>query len=195
MRRLVPLLVLSVAAPLLSGCFFGVAATGIGATALLADDRRTTGMYIEDENIEWKALARFNSAFRNAHLNATSFNRKVLLTGEVPSEDMKAAVEAEVKAIPSVREIANEIVVAGNSSLTSRGNDTIITSSVKARMVGNAAFSPNHVKVVTEAGTVFLMGLVTQAEGEAAVEIARSTSGVSRVVKAFEYLPEAPKRP
>ncbi|MGE0355633.1 MAG: BON domain-containing protein [Burkholderiales bacterium] len=195
MRRLVPLLVLSVAAPLLSGCFFGVAATGIGATALLADDRRTAGMYIEDENIEWKALARFNSAFRNAHLNATSFNRKVLLTGEVPGEEMKAAVEAEVKAIPSVREIANEIVVAGNSSLTSRGNDTIITSSVKSRMVGNKAFSPNHVKVVTEAGTVFLMGLVTPAEGEAAVEIARSTSGVSRVVKAFEYLPESPKRP
>lgn len=193
MRRILPLLALTAVATLLSGCFFGVAATGIGATALMADDRRTAGMYLEDENIEWKALGRINSAFRNAHLNATSFNRKVLITGEVPSEEAKKAIEADLRAIASVREIANEAVVAGNSSLTSRGNDTIITSSVKTRMIGNAAFSPNHVKVVTEAGTVFLMGLVTQAEGEAAVEVARSTSGVSRVVKAFEYLPVAPK--
>jgi len=121
-------------------------------------------------------------------VNATSFNRKVLLTGEVSTEDTKAAVEKAIRAIPNVRDVANELAIAGNSSITSRGNDSIITSNVKARMVGNGKFSPNHVKVVTEAGAVFLMGLVTPAEGDAAVEVARSTAGVSRVVKVFEYV-------
>lgn len=193
MRKLVPVLLLAAAAPLLSGCF-GVAATGIGAAALMVDDRRTTGIYVEDENIEWKALARLTGDFKGSHVNATSFNRKVLLTGEVSTEETKKAVEAAVRAIPNVRDVANELAIAGNSSLTSRGNDSLITSSVKARMVGNAGFRTNHVKVVTEAGTVFLMGLVTPAEGEAAVAVARSTAGVSRVVKVFEYLPEAPQR-
>jgi osmotically-inducible protein OsmY len=190
MRKLVPLLALSIAAPLLSGCF-GLAAAGIGTAALMADDRRTTGVYVEDENIEWKALEKVVSAFKSAHVNTTSFNRKVLLTGEAPTEEMKKAIEDAVKAIPSVRTVDNELAVAGNSSVTSRGNDSLITSEVKARMLGNKAFSPNHVKVVTEAGTVYLMGIVTQAEGDAAVEVARSTSGVSRVVKVFEYVPES----
>ncbi|HQW38079.1 MAG TPA: BON domain-containing protein [Usitatibacteraceae bacterium] len=193
MRRLLPFLALAIAAPLLSGCF-GLAAGGIGAAALLVDDRRTTGIYVEDENIEWKALAKITGDFKGSHVNSTSFNRKVLLTGEAPTEETRKAVEEAVKSIPSVREVTNEIVVAGNSSITSRGNDSIITSNVKARMVGNGKFSPNHVKVVTEAGAVFLMGILTQGEGDAAVEIARSTSGVSRVVKAFEYVPETPKR-
>ncbi len=187
MKRLALLLALAIAAPLLSGCI-GLAATGVGAAALMADDRRTAGMYLEDENIEWKALAKFVGSFKGSHVNATSFNRKVLLTGEVSTEDTKKAAEEAMKTIPSVREVANELAVAGNSSITSRGNDSIITSNVKARMVGNGKFSPNHIKVVTEAGAVFLMGLVTQDEGEAAVAIARSTSGVSRVVKVFEYV-------
>ena len=187
MRRLLPLLALAIAAPLLSGCF-GLAAGGTGAAALLVDDRRTAGIYVEDENIEWKALARLNADFKGSHVNATSFNRKVLLTGEVSTEDTKAAVEKAIRAIPNVRDVANELAIAGNSSITSRGNDSIITSNVKARMVGNGKFSPNHVKVVTEAGAVFLMGLVTPAEGDAAVEVARSTAGVSRVVKVFEYV-------
>jgi osmotically-inducible protein OsmY len=190
MKRILALLALAFAVPLLSGCI-GLAVTGAGAAALMIDDRRTTGVYIEDENIEWKALGVVHDRFKGAHVNTTSFNRKVLLTGEVSTEDVKKAVEDAVKGIPSVREVANELQVAGNSSVTSRGNDAIITSNVKARMVGNGKFSPNHVKVVTEAGTVYLLGLVTQTEGEAAVEIARSTSGVSRVVKVFEYV--APK--
>ena len=193
MRNLIPVLVLAIAAPLLSGCI-GIAASGIGAAALMVDDRRTTGIYVEDENIEWKALAKLTVDFKGSHVNATSFNRKVLLTGEVSTEDTKKSAEDAVKSISSVREVANELAIAGNSSITSRGNDSIITSNVKARMVGNGKFSTNHVKVVTEAGSVYLMGLVTQAEGEAAVEIARSTSGVSRVVKVFEYVPEVSKR-
>ncbi len=109
MRRLAPLLALAIAAPLLSGCI-GLAATGIGAAALMADDRRTAGMYLEDENIEWKAIAKFAGSFKGSHVNATSFNRKVLLTGEVSTEDTKKAVEEAIKSIPSVREVTNEIV-------------------------------------------------------------------------------------
>jgi osmotically-inducible protein OsmY len=187
MRKIAPLVVLAIAAPLLSGCF-GLAATGIGAAALMADDRRTTGVYVEDENIEWKALSVISEHFPGMHVNATSFNRKVLLTGEVSTEEAKKALEEKVRVIASVREVANELAVAGNSSITSRGNDSIITTNVKTRMVGNGKFSPNHVKVVTEAGAVFLMGLVTREEGDAAVGIARSTSGVQRVVKVFEYI-------
>jgi len=112
----------------------------------------------------------------------------VLLTGQAPTEEMKKAIEAAVKAIPEVATVVNELAVGGNSSMSSRGSDSIITSNVKTRMVGNGKFSTNHVKVVTEDGVVYLMGMLTQAEGDAAVEIARSTSGVQRVVKAFEYV-------
>lgn len=186
-RRLLAAAALLAALPALQGCITA-AAVGAGTVALMAEDRRTTGVYVEDENIEWKVLARVAGDFRAAHVNATSYNRKVLLTGEAPTEDMKKAIEDAVKAMPEVKSVVNELVVAGNSSMTSRGNDSLITSNVKTRMVGNGKFSTNHVKVVTEAGVVFLMGIVTQAEGEAAVEIARSTSGVARVVKVFEYV-------
>ena len=186
-RKLLAAAALAAALPALQGCITA-AAVGAGTMALMVEDRRTTGVYVEDENIEWKVVARVNSDFKAAHVNGTSFNRKVLLTGEAPTEDMKKAIEGAVKAMPEVKSVVNELVVAGNSSMTSRGNDSLITSNVKARMVGNGRFSTNHVKVVTEAGAVFLMGIVTVAEGEAAVEIARSTSGVSRVVKVFEYV-------
>ncbi|HEX3063438.1 MAG TPA: BON domain-containing protein [Usitatibacter sp.] len=170
----------------LPGCI-PLMVTGAGTAALMATDRRTTGMYIEDENIELKVLG-MKDRFGNAHVNATSYNRRVLLTGEAPDEATRSKVEAELRAIPNVKEVTNEIQVAGNSSLASRGSDALITSNVKARMVNNPKFSANHVKVVTEAGTVYLMGLVTPEEGDAAVEIARTTSGVVRVVKVFEYI-------
>ena len=121
-------------------------------------------------------------------MNATSYNRRVLLTGEVPSEDAKKQVESMVRGIENVKDVVNELQVAGSSSLASRGSDSLITSQVKTRMVNNGVFSPTHVKVLTEAGTVYLMGIVTQAEGEKAVEITRNTSGVVRVVKVFEYV-------
>jgi osmotically-inducible protein OsmY len=166
-----------------------IAVTGaaVGA-AVMANDRRTAGMYVEDENIEWKVIGLASDRFKAAHVNATSYNRKVLLTGEVANEAMKADLGAQVKAIASVVEVVNEVQVAGNSSLTARGNDSLLTTSVKARMVNNGKFSPNHVKVVTEAGTVYLMGLVNNDEGEAAAEVARTTSGVRGVVKVFEYV-------
>lgn len=186
-RRIVVLGTLAVL-PLLQGCF-PLAVTGMGAATLMATDRRTTGTYIEDEAIEWKAVARLREFTpRGVHANPTSFNRRVLLTGEAPTEELKKQVEDAVRGVENVRDVVNELKVAGASSFASRGNDALITSNVKARMVNNGKFSPSHVKVLTEANTVFLMGLVTPAEGDAAVEIARTTQGAERVVKVFEYV-------
>jgi len=181
-------LALAVAASLVSGCA-AVAVTGVTTAALMASDRRTSGTYIEDETIEWKVGGRMRGDYPNEHVNATSYNRRVLLTGEVHTEELKKQVEASVRRIENVKDVTNELQVAGVSSLASRGSDSLVTSNVKARMVNNGKFSTNHVKVLTEAGVVYLMGLVKPAEADAAVEIARTTSGVNRVVKVFEYLP------
>jgi osmotically-inducible protein OsmY len=186
-RKFLGLVVVACAVPALQGCF-PLAVTGVGAAAVMASDRRTTGTYIEDEGIEWKAIGKTRDRFRSAHINAVSFNRRVLLTGEAPDEEAKKQIEEAVRSIDNVKDVVNELQVAGASSLASRGNDALVTSNVKARMVNNGKFSPVHVKVVTEAGAVYLMGLVTVQEGDAAVEIARNTSGANRVVKIFEYV-------
>ena len=175
------------AAAMLQGCF-GLAVTGVGTAALMATDRRTSGTYLEDETIEWKAFGKLRERYPGAHINVTSYNRRALLTGEVPNEDAKKKAEEDLRAIENVKDVTNELQVAGASSLASRGGDSLITSNVKARMVNNGRFSPQHVKVLTEAGVVYLMGLVTPQEGEAAVDIARNTGGVTRVVKVFQYL-------
>jgi osmotically-inducible protein OsmY len=174
-------------ATLLQGCGALVVGTA-AATAVMVSDRRTTGTYVEDETIEWKVIDRLRNSFAGAHVNATSYNRRVLLTGEAPTEDVKKQIEQRVRGIENVKDVVNELQVSGASSVASRGSDGIVTSNVKARMVNNGVFSPTHVKVLTEGGTVYLMGLVTPAEGEKAVEIARNTSGVVRVVKVFEYV-------
>jgi osmotically-inducible protein OsmY len=192
LTRLLALPLMAAAALSLQGCF-GLAVTGIGATALMVDDRRTAGNYVEDENIEWKARGLMTDRFSNAHVNTTSYNLSVLLTGEVPSEQMKKDVEQAVRGIVSVKNVTNELAVAGNTSLTSRTNDSFTTTNTKARFLNNGKFSANHVKVVTENGTVYLMGMLTRAESDAAVELARTTSGVSRVVKVFEYIESVPK--
>ena len=185
-RKLFGFAAAALAAALLQGCF-PLAVTSVGTAALVATDRRTAGTYLEDETIEWKVFGRLREGFPGAHVNATSYNRRVLLTGEAPNEDMKKKIEEAVRTIENVKEVTNELQVAGASSIASRGNDSLVTSNVKARMVNNGRFPPQHVKVLTEAGTVYLMGLVTPQEGDAAVEIARNTSGVVRVVKVFEY--------
>jgi len=188
MRRLLPLAALLAAVPFLQSCA-PIAVAGAGAAALVAADRRTTGTYVEDEEIEWKVVGKMREPhFANSHVNATSYNRRVLLTGEVPDENAKKQVEDSVRSITNVREVTNELQVGGASSLASRGSDALVTSNVKARMVNNGKFSVHNIKVLTEAGTVYLMGLVTPEEGDAAVEIARNTSGVVRVVKVFEYI-------
>ena len=188
MQKLLACAALAAAVQVLQGCAPLAVGAAAGGAILMLDDRRTAGIYIEDENIEWKAISAVRGASSIAHVNATSYNRKVLLTGEAPSDSDKKKIEEALAAIASVRDVTNEIQVAGASSLASRGSDSLITSNVKARMVNNGKFSPNHVKVLTEAGTVFLMGLVSPAEGDAASEIARTTSGVTRVVKVFEYI-------
>jgi len=128
------------------------------------------------------------------HVNVTSFNRMVLLTGEVPNEAAKGDVEKIASSVPNVKSISNELAIAGPSSFGGRSNDSYITSKVKARFVDANKFAANHVKVVTEAGVVFLIGMVTQAEANAAVEIARTTGGVQKVVRVFEIItPEQAK--
>jgi osmotically-inducible protein OsmY len=189
MRKAV-LLWLGVAAlaPLVSGCV-PVAAVGVGAaTVLSVEDRRTTGTQVEDEGIELRASNRISERFSDkVHINITSYNRNVLMTGEAPNEQTRAELEKLVTGVPSVRGVTNDVQVGGNTSLTSRANDAGITGKVKARFLDAGKFSPVHVKVVTENGVVYLLGLVTQAEADAAVEVARTTGGVRKVVKVFEY--------
>jgi len=171
----------------LQGCL-GVAAAGAGAAALSAVDRRTTGTQIEDERIELVASNRIGEKFGDkAHVNVTAFNRNVLVTGEVADDKAKAEVEKIVQGLPNVRGITNELQVGELASMMSRAGDGTTTGKVKARFVDGGKFNPVHVKVVTEASVVYLLGIVTEAEAESAVEIARTTGGVRKVVKIFEY--------
>lgn len=180
--------------PLLTGCV-PVAAVGVGAGALVFADRRPTETYIADEAIETRTANRINEKFGDrAHVNATSYNRAVLLTGEVPNEAARAEAERIASAVPNVKAITNELLVAGPSSYMARSNDGYITSKVKARFIDANKFAPNHVKVITEAGTAYLLGLVTQREANDAVEIARTTGGVQKVVRVFEIISEEEAR-
>ena len=174
--------------PLLSGCF-PLAVIGISAGALMVADRRISETYLADEAIEMRANNRLGEMFGSAtHINVTSYNRAVLLTGECLSQDARAQAESIVAAVPNVRSVVNELVVAQASTLTERSNDSYITSKVKARFVDSGRFSANHVKVVTERGVVFVFGLVTQEEADASVDVARTTAGVQKVVRLFEII-------
>ncbi len=162
---------------------------GAAAGGAVAADRRTSGIFLEDENIELKAVKQMETNLgQDAHVNVTSYNRNVLLTGEVPSEQAKVEAENFVKAINNVRNITNEIVVGPKSSIGSRSNDTYITSKIKTKFLTENQFPANYVKIVTENNVVYLLGIVNTAEANAAVEIARNTDGVTKVVKFFEYL-------
>ena len=179
---------LTLCVPVLAGCF-GAAAVGVGTGALMLTDRRNSETFLSDEGIEVRAASRISEKYGDkVHVNATSYNRMILLTGEVPNDAIKADVEKIASAVPNVKSIGNELAIAGPSSFGGRGNDSYITSKVKARFVDANKFAANHVKVVTEAGVVFLIGLVTQTEANAAVEIARTTGGVQKVVRVFEII-------
>ncbi len=174
--------------PVVSGCAAvvvgGAAATGV----MVAEDRRTVGTMTEDQGIEFKASGRIDEKVKDGHINVTSYNRAVLLTGEVPSEAAKSDAERATRAVDNVRSVFNELQVSGNTSLQARTNDTVLTSKVKARFVDARKFSPLHVKVVTENGIVYLLGMVKRQEAADATEIARTTGGVRKVVRVFEYL-------
>lgn len=172
----------------LTGCFTAVVG-GAAAGGVMVADRRTSGIYIEDENIELKTSKRLATYMdAAAHINVTSYNRIVLLTGEVPTDAQRAQAETLTREISNVREIHNALTVRAASSLSDRADDTYLTTKVKTRFVSENKFAANLVKVVSEAGSVYLIGIVTKKEAEDAVEIARTTEGVSKVVKVFEYI-------
>jgi osmotically-inducible protein OsmY len=186
-RRLLVLLLL----PFFSGCALLVAAgvATVGTGVAVSQDRRTGGMLVEDQNIESKSNRRIGEKMGgNLHVNVSSFNRNVLLTGEVPSESARKEIEQIVKGVEHVRNVLNEIAVGPVSSFGSRSNDALITSKVKGRFMDGGKFQINHVKVITEDSVVYLLGIVNADEAGSAVDIARSTNGVRKVVKVFEYM-------
>jgi osmotically-inducible protein OsmY len=172
----------------LSGCVALVAGGAISGT-LAASDRRTFGAQTEDQSIQVKSRIRLNNTVGDAgHININSFNRRVLLTGEVPDEAAKATAEREVRAVEGVISVINELEIAGLASYTSRSSDTLITTKVKASLVDTKDISANSYQVVTERGVVYLQGRVTQREGQIGADVARGVSGVTKVVKVFEYI-------
>ncbi len=182
---------LALGAPLaafaLAGCI-ETAAVAVGMGVYSAIDRRTTGAQVDDEGIELRASARIRERYGDrVHVNVTSYNRAVMLTGETPDEAAKAEIERMVASLQGVRGVTNEIQVAGTSAYSARASDATITGKVKARFLDANRFNPVHVKVVTEAGVVYLMGIVTEKEANDATELARTTSGVRKVVRVFEY--------
>jgi len=184
-------LLLALAAPFciltLEGCI-PVAAVGVGMGMVSAFDRRTTGAQVDDEGLELRVSNRISERFGDrAHVNVTSYNRVVLLTGEAFDAAMKDEIEKLATAVQGVRGVTNELRVAPISAYSGRAHDSGITGKVKARFVDANKFNAVHVKVVTEASVVYLLGIVTEKEGNDAAELARTTSGVRRVVKVFEY--------
>jgi osmotically-inducible protein OsmY len=187
-----PLILIALVAALLQGCAAAVV-TGAATGAVTIYDRRTTGVMLEDQNIELKVASRLRSddgLSGQAHINTTSYNLTVLLTGETPTPELRARAEAIARGVTHVKRVVNELAIASPSSMTARASDTLITSKVKTTLlkIDLPEYSPERVKVVTEAGAVYLMGLVNQAEANATIERARRVGGVQRVVNVFEYI-------
>lgn len=174
----------------LNGCaaaVLGGAATG----AAVAHDRRTAGTVIEDQSIELKTAQALNNdqeINETAHVNITSYNLVVLVSGEAPNEAVRERIINIVRDIPKVTHVYNEVTIGAPSTLTSRSSDTLITSKVKTRLFGLENFDATRVKVVTEKGVVYLMGLLTREESDRVTEAARRVSGVQKVVKLFQYV-------
>jgi osmotically-inducible protein OsmY len=186
--RAVAALLCLAAAFWLAGCAPLVVGAGAASALSVSEDRRSSGAQLDDQSIEWRASSRIGERFGSkVHVNITSYNRNVLLTGEVPDERMRGDVDNLVRSVPSVSGTTNELVVAEATSLGSRTTDSYITSKIKTRFLDAAQFNAMQVKVVTEGGVVYLMGIVTDKEANDAVEIARTTGGVRKVVKMFEY--------
>jgi len=187
-------LVLVAALPLLQGCF-PIVATGVAVGVMTVTDRRTVGTQTEDETIEWKVSGRVGERFGDkVHLNVTSYNRKVLLTGEAPNDQTKLDIGEIAAKTENVLVVYNELQVAGISSLTARSSDSYITSKVKTRFIDAGQFSPNRVKVVTEAQVVYLLGIVNENEARSAIHVARTTEGVRKVVNVLEVVSDEEAR-
>ena len=181
------LLILPLLAVFLQGCI-EMAVVGAGTAAISAVDRRTTGVQVDDEGIELRATNRVSERFGDkVHVNITSYNRSVLVTGEVPNVNTKTEIDKLIQGVPSVRGVTNDLQVASAASLSSRASDATITGKVKARLFDSGKLNPIHVKVITESSVVYLLGIVTETEANDAVEVARTTGGVRKVVKVFDY--------
>lgn len=174
----------------LSGCF-PLVAGGVVTGALVASDRRTAGTVAEDQGIEVKAANRVQDNLGDrVHVSITSYNRQVLITGEVPSAQDKQLVEKVVSGVENVRNVVNELAILGNSTLTQRSSDALVTGRVKAGLIDAKDLYANSFKVVTERGTTYIMGRVTQREANRATDIIRGTDGVQRLVRVLEILTE-----
>ncbi len=174
----------------LSGCFPVIMGGAVMGT-LVATDRRTSGAQLEDEGIQLRAASRIRENLGDrVHVNVNSYNRRVLITGEVPNAQDKQLVEQIVSRVENVNSVVNELAELGNATLSQRSSDVLVTGRVKAGLVDAKDLVSNAFKVVTERGTTYLMGRVTQREADRATEIARSTSGVQKVVRVFETLTE-----
>jgi osmotically-inducible protein OsmY len=174
----------------LSGCAAAAGAT-IATGAMTVHDRRTTGTLIDDQLIEFKVGDQIRTEpelWEQSHVNATSFNNVVLLTGETPSEDFKTRIAALAAAIPKVARVHNELAIAAPSSMLARSSDTWITGKVKTTLLTEMSLDGTRVKVVTEKGVVYLMGLLRSTEAEQATDLARRVGGVERVVRLFELV-------
>jgi len=174
----------------LTACFPVIMGGAVMGT-LVATDRRTSGAQLEDEGIELRAASRIRDNLGDrVHVNVNSYNRRVLITGEVPNAQDKQLVEQVVSRVDNVQSVVNELAELGNATLTQRSSDVLVTGKVKAGLVDAKDLFANAFKVVTERGTTYLMGRVTQREADRATEIARSTSGVQKVVRVLEIITE-----
>jgi osmotically-inducible protein OsmY len=189
-RLAAALALLTAVALALGACVPLLVGSAVVGTASVATDRRSVGAQLDDEVIEDKAETALSERFSGEafHITVTSFNAIALITGQVPAEAAKVEAGELVRLTPKVRAVQNELFVGPVADIQQRTNDTFITSKVKARFVEADRFQLNLVKVVTERGTVYLMGIVRRDEGDAAAEVARNTEGVQRVVKVFEYI-------
>lgn len=188
-RRWAAAALVLVSAAALQACAEALIVGGVAAGVAIAADRRQTEVMFSDQRIEFNAGSRIDEALKGeGHINVTSYNYTVLLTGEVPTAQAKADAEKAALEVQNVKTVVNELQIAGTSSTASRSNDAYITSKVKSNFLGNEKFKPTDIKVVTEASVVYLLGLVTRDEADAATEIARGTGGVQKVVRVFEYV-------
>ena len=176
----------------LQGCIEAVIVGGAATGVLVISDRRQPDVMASDERIEIQIGQRLGDQFKTAHINTISYNKMVLLTGEVANAAAKAQAEKIAQSISEVRSVVNELQIGPASSFGNRGNDSFISGKVKAAFISHAKFQPNHVKVITEGGVVYLLGLVTRGEAETATEIARTVGGVQKVVRVFEYIAAPP---
>ncbi len=189
MNKLIHIALVGVALSQLHGCA-AVAVGGAATGTAVALDRRTAGVFVGDQEIELRAMNRLREAIpeNTGNISVTSYNRQVLLTGQVPDEPTRSRAAEIVKGVPDVRAVFNELGISGVTSFTARANDTTITGNVKARLLRDERVPGTKIKVVTESGVVYLMGLVTPAEAGIAADIARTSSGVTKVVTLFETI-------